>query len=47
MANDPQYAVFGDRACSPGLLPDSRKPFVCPIVVNVSRVNQRNEDIDV
>ena len=44
---DSQDTVFRERAGSPGFPPRDRKPLVGPVVLNMSRVDQRDEDIDI
>jgi anti-sigma B factor antagonist len=45
--DDSQDTVFRERAGSPGFPPRDRKPLVGPVVLNMSWVDQRDEDIDI
>ena len=47
MPNNSQDAVFCERAGSPCLPPRCREPLVRPIMLDMSRVDQRDQDIDI
>ena len=47
MAHDAEDAIFGQRTGGPGLLPLSGEPVVRPVVLDVGRVNEGDQDIDV
>ena len=42
-----EHADFSQRTGSPGLLPFCRQPNLRPIVLNVSAIDQGNQDIDI
>jgi len=47
MADDPKGAVFGQRAGREARLSLRAKPAVRGIVLDVTRVDQRDEDVDI
>jgi len=47
ISDDPQDTVFSQRACGPDLLANGLQPAVRRVVLDVRRIDQRNENIHV
>jgi hypothetical protein len=47
MSDDPKNAIFCQWAGCPGFFPEFGRPFVRAIVLNMCRVNQGDEHIDI
>src|SRR5277367_3441212 len=47
MTDNAQHSVFCKRTGRPGVSSLRREPFVCTVMLNVTRINKGNQDVDV
>jgi len=47
MSDNPEHAVLGQRTGGPCLSAQCREPFMGPVVLNVRRINQGDQDIHI